>query len=91
MHPSFSKLHILLEKTARSAQIGTGPYQGINRRVSGNLFPDQGSIARRTWLDVGLAETQTADAARFAVCAGRNAAGTGVPVSIKKANYLCSR
>ncbi len=32
------KLHILLGKVARSTQIVTGTYQGLNRRVSENLF-----------------------------------------------------
>jgi hypothetical protein len=63
MHSSFSKPHILLGRSACSAQIGTGNDQGINREVSGNLFLDQGSIAERTWLDADFAETQTAHAA----------------------------
>jgi len=46
MHTPFSKLHILIEKVARLAQIGTGTYQGINRRVFGNLFADQGIYCR---------------------------------------------
>ncbi len=63
MHLSFSKLHILLDKWAHSAQIETGMYQGINRTVSENLFLHHGFIAERTWLDADFAETQTADAA----------------------------
>jgi hypothetical protein len=57
MRTPFSKLHILLGKVARSAQIGTGTDQGINRELSGNLFRDQGSTAERTLLNADFAET----------------------------------
>ena len=50
---SLSKLHILLEEIARSAEIGTG-IQGINREVSGNLFPDQGSYCRTELAERGF-------------------------------------
>jgi uncharacterized UPF0146 family protein len=65
MHSSLSKLHILLGKLARLAEIGTGMFQGINRELIREFyFRITDFIAERIWQNADSAETQTDDVAQ---------------------------